>query len=168
MYPEVIPAQYRRLASVRLALSGPAPRAEWIRAMVTLIGWQCRESGVFRWHDSGDLQSLEHLALIVDVADALPWVRFWMPSREAGVLASWIRANGPLPANLNVRQSAALVDHYPNPDRAGNGRTFSAVSTGGELPAGAWQCPAYTQDGECGDCRACWSPDVPLVVYPLH
>jgi hypothetical protein len=173
MYPEVIPAQYRRLATVRTALdaiaTGTDPAdTDWARAMITLIAWYSRTSKVFRWHDSGDLQSVEHLSLIVAVADALPWVRFWIPTREAGVLAAWIRANGVLPANLAVRQSAALVDHFPNPDRAINGRTFSAVAKDAAIPEGAHACPAYRQNGECRSCRACWDSTVPVVVYPLH
>lgn len=168
MYPEVIPAQYRRLTSVRAAMADAAAADDWVRAMVALIGWRERFSRVFRWHDSGDLQSAEHLALIVRVADALPWVRFWIPTREASVIGAWLKANGPLPANLTVRQSAALVDHFPRADRARDGRTFSAVAKSAPIPADAHACPAYRQSGECRDCRACWAPDVPIVVYPLH
>jgi len=91
-----------------------------------------------------------------------------MPSREAAVIAGWIKANGALPSNLNIRQSAALVDYFPNAERAVNGRTFSAVAKSAPIPSDAHQCPAYRQNGECRDCRACWSPDVPVVVYPLR
>lgn len=173
MYPEVIPAQYRRLAKLREALASVAAGTdpmdtEWTRAMITLIAWQSRDSRVFRWHDSGDLQSVDHLRLICAVADALPWVTFWIPTREAGTLAKYIREYGTLPANLTVRQSAALVDHFPNPERATGGRTFSAVAKDAEIPTDAHACPAYRQDGECRDCRACWNADVPIVVYPLH
>jgi hypothetical protein len=161
VFPTVKRAQRRRLAS----LADP----RWTDAMVCLIGWHERKTRVFRWHDSGDLQSVAHLDLIVQVADRLPWVTFWIPTREAAVLRDWITANGPLPANLTVRQSAALIGHFPNPDRAVGGRTFSGVGRKGqEIPAGAHACPAYRQDGHCGDCRACWSPDVPVVIYPLH
>lgn len=168
MYPEVIPAQYRRLETVRAALADPAAADAWVAAMVTVVAWQCRESRVFRWHDSGDLQSVEHLNLIVRVADALPWVRFWIPTRESGVLAAWSKLYGAFPANLNVRQSAALVDHFPNPSRATGGRTFSAVASREAVPADSHACPAYRQDGECRSCRACWDTSVPVVVYPLH
>lgn len=168
MYPEVIPAQYRRLASVQRALASADAADNWVGAMVALIGWRERESKVFRWHDSGDLQSVEHLTLIVRVADALPWIRFWLPTREAGVLGAWLKANGALPANLTVRQSAALVDHFPRADRAQGGRTFSAVAKNAPGPDGAHACPAYRQSGECRSCRACWDADVPVVVYPLH
>jgi hypothetical protein len=168
MYPEVIPAQYRRFATVKRALADDGFRAEWLHAMVTLIAAKSRESRVFRWHDSGDLIDVDHLRLLVDVADALPWVRFWIPTREAATVARYIREDGPLPANFAVRQSAALVDHFPNPERATGGRTFSAVAKNADIPDDAHACPAYRQNGECGSCRACWDPSVPVVVYPLH
>lgn len=161
VFSNVQAAQYRRLASLE------DPR--WVDAMVFLIGWRERDSHVFRWHDSGDLQSVEHLWLICEVADQLPWVEFWLPTREAGILRKWITANGALPANLCVRQSAALVGHFPSSERARNGRTFSAVALPGQqLPEDAWACPAYSQDGRCGSCRACRSTEFPVVVYPLH
>lgn len=168
MYPEVIPAQYRRLGTVRSALANPDDRDRWTLAMVALIAWECRTSHVFRWHDSGDLQSVDHLALIAEVCERTPWVRHWIPTREAKVVATYIREVGPLPTNLNVRQSAALVDHFPNPERARDGRTFSAVAAAKSVPDSAHACPAYRQGGECGSCRACWDPTVPVVVYPLH
>jgi len=124
---------------------------------------------VFRWHDSGDLQGVWHLDLIVAVADRLPWVRFWIPTREFAVLRVWMREHGAFPANLTVRQSAALVGHLPNPAQASGGRVFSGVAhPGQEIPEDVHVCPSRSQGNECGDCRACWSADVPVVIYPLH
>ena len=46
-------------------------KSAWKQAMIELI--QRREkSGVFRWHDSGDLQSSDHLRILFDIAEALP------------------------------------------------------------------------------------------------
>jgi hypothetical protein len=161
VFPNVKVAQLRRLESLE--------DARWCDAMVCAIGWYERRSRVFRWHDSGDLQGVWHLDMIVTVADRLPWVRFWLPTREARVLRDWIAANGPLPANLTVRLSSPLIGVFQNPDRASDGRVFSGVARKGQaLPTGAHACPAYKQAGRCGDCRACWSPDVPIVVYLLH
>lgn len=174
MYPEVFPAQYRRLASVKLALTSEFEAARWVAAMVTLIGWRERESGHFRWHDAGDLippdreLSITHLDLLVRVAEALPWVEFWCPTREARTIRDWITENGPLPANLTMRESVPMVNRYPRTDRD-DGRVFSGVTTEPEnLPDTASLCPAYTQNGECRDCRNCWNSDTPLIVYPLH
>jgi hypothetical protein len=51
-------AQYRRLASIK--------HLHWVRAMVHLIS--SKKSKFFRWHDSGDVQDLKHLAKIFKVA----------------------------------------------------------------------------------------------------
>ena len=57
MYQNTIkPAQFARLDSI----NDPA----WVDAMVALIGFDA----FFRWHDSGDLQSLEHFEKIVLVS----------------------------------------------------------------------------------------------------
>jgi hypothetical protein len=166
IWANVQAAQYRRLASVREAVQYAGAREAWIGAMVASIGWQSRSSRVFRWHDSGDLQSVDHLSLIVDIADRLPWIQFWIPTRERAIVREWCELHGQLPANLTVRESAALVGFFP---RLSDTHTHSAVARKGqELPAGAHGCPAYKQDGQCGECRACWSQDVALVVYPLH
>lgn len=161
MYPKVIPAQYRRLAS----LTDP----KWTDAMVTLIGWKERHTRCFRWHDSGDIQSVEHLARIAEVCERLPWVAFWIPTRETAAIRSYRDEFGPLPANLNVRESAALKGHFQSPERAIGGRTFSAVALKGQpLPDHVTACAAPSQDGFCRDCRACWDPAVPVVAYKLH
>lgn len=168
MYPEVIPAQYRRLSTVRAALTDPDARERWVTGMVALIGWTSRDSRVFRWHDSGDLQSADHLTLIAEVCDRLPWVRFWIPTRESRVVRDWTVANGPLPANLCVRESVALVDHFPRHEDRDDARVFSGAAQHAPVPATAHACPAYRQNGECGECRACWDTDTTLVIYPLH
>jgi hypothetical protein len=64
----------------------------------------------FRWHDSGDLQSLEHLRKIVAVARRLPGVKFWLPTREYQTVEAYRRGYGVMPANLVVRYSAIRID----------------------------------------------------------
>ena len=52
----------------------------WVDAITTLI----HRSGdrYFRWHDSGDVQSVDHLVKIIQVCKNLPQVKFWLPTRE--------------------------------------------------------------------------------------
>ena len=50
-------AQYRRLKSIK--------NPGWVAAMVHLIN--SKKSKFFRWHDSGDVQDLEHLKKIFEV-----------------------------------------------------------------------------------------------------
>lgn len=140
-------AQYRRLES----LSHPC----WVEAMIFLL--HALDVRYFRWHDSGDLQSPSHLGQIVAVALACPDVQFWLPTRERIFVYSWVKSNGPLPANLVVRVSAAMIDGEPP--------AFPNTST---VVTGQASCPAPEQDGECGTCRACWNPEVKNVSYRKH
>jgi len=58
----------------------------------------------FRWHDSGDLQSVEHFRLICDIARATPNTTHWLPTKEPRYV------KGDVPANLIVRVSAPHID----------------------------------------------------------
>lgn len=115
--------------------------------------------GYHRWHDSGDLQSVEHLEKIIEVARRTPLIRHWLPTRELAML----RACGkPIPSNLTIRVSATMID-----GRSPVGWLGSTVHRF-EPPSGAHECPAPRQNHECGSCRACWSRDIALVSYGLH
>lgn len=151
----------RRLAAI------DDPR--WSAAMIVCIADAARvrlakhADAPFRWHDSGDLQSADHLAAIVEIADALPHVDFWIPTREARLVADYLRDIGPFPANLRVRVSMPLVDG-PAPTF----KRFPNVSTVSTFDRdGAHNCPSRFQNGECQSCRACWS-DASWIDYHLH
>jgi hypothetical protein len=100
-------AQYRRLGSIK--------HPYWVRAMVHLL--QSKKSKYFRWHDSGDVQDLKHLAKIFKVASLTPDVKHWMPTREAWVKPYLQYA----PDNLVIRSqyanggpgsSSELAEHF--------------------------------------------------------
>lgn len=134
----------------------------WVSAMVEAI--RSREkSGFFRWFDAGDLQSVKMLRDIVKIANALPDIRFWLPTKEFGFVSKYLEKHGPFPENLNVRLSAYIVDKQgPNLLAEQLGLTTSEVRTEGET------CPAPTQGNKCLDCRACWDKEVKKVVYKKH
>jgi len=138
-------AQYKRLASIR--------SPQWTMAMVHLIS--SKKSKFFRWHDSGDVQDLKHLAKIFKVARLTPDVQHWMPTREAWVKPYLARA----PKNLLIRFSMPMVDQ---PAAASWPHTSTVVSGPGRT------CPAPDQDNACGSCRACWDPSVKNVAYGKH
>ena len=138
-------AQYKRLAATRHPL--------WIRAMAAQIN--SKKSKYFRWHDSGDVQDLKHLAKIFKVCKLTPDVQHWMPTREAWVKPYLARA----PKNLLIRFSMPMVDQ---PAAASWPHTSTVVSGEGRT------CPAPDQDNACGDCRACWDPSVKNVAYGKH
>jgi hypothetical protein len=94
-FPVVKKAQARRLATIT--------REDWAPSMARAIN----KDKYFRWHDSGDIQNVEHFAKIVEVARATPDCLHWLPTREAQIVASY---TGTLPDNLIVRVSAAMVD----------------------------------------------------------
>lgn len=160
VFPNVQGAQYKRLAAIE------DPR--WTDAMVFMI--DRTGDAFFRWHDSGDLQSVDHLSRIMDVCRRTPNVRHWLPTREVRILRDWVKANGrdAVPANLTIRVSAHMVGQVP--PRAPMGLPFSTVSTPNTraLMADAHMCPAPKQGNECGDCRACWDGNVPHVDYAKH
>ena len=137
-------AQYKRLE----AISHP----DWVLAMATLIN--SKKPDVFRWHDSGDVQDVQHLEKIVEVCRLTPSKRHWMPTREA-----WIKDHmEAAPANLVVRFSSPMIDQGPVKSWANT----STVSTKSR------SCPAPDNNNECGDCRACWDPLVKNIEYGKH
>ena len=125
---------------------------DWIDAMVALISGH----EYFRWHDSGDIQSVEHLKRIFEVCKRTPDTKHWMPTREA----RFLRLMDPdiIPSNLIIRMSSHMIDQGPV--------TFwpwtSTVSSSSKT------CPAQDQGNKCRSCRACWDRKVANVTYPKH
>ena len=137
-------AQYKRLEAVKSPL--------WVAAMTILIN--SKKSKWFRWHDSGDVQDLNHLNKIFDVCRLTPSIKHWMPTREAWIKEHVSRA----PDNLIIRFSMPMIDQ----PAAGSWPNTSTVVTSGAT------CPAPSQGGKCGNCRQCWDPAVKVVSYGKH
>ena len=137
-------AQYKRLKAIA--------HPQWVEAMATLIN--SKKPDVFRWHDSGDVQDVQHLEKIFEVCRLTPSKRHWMPTREAWIKDHMHKA----PANLVVRFSSPMVDQGPVKSWANT----STVSTKSR------SCPAPDQDNACGSCRACWDPLVKNIEYGKH
>lgn len=140
----------------------------WSEAIATVLRRRAgnKNGDVFRWHDSGDLQSVLHLWRIVQVANLSPDVRHWIPTREYRIVADYRREYGDLsiPGNLSIRMSAHMVGGFAPSFTAP--LTVSTVSSG-EM-SGAHECPARFQGNECKACRACWDQSVAHVNYHLH
>lgn len=160
------PAQFARLDAINQALESADNSKLWISSMVALIG----NDQYFRWHDSGDLQNVHHLSLIVHVAMQTPNCQHWLPTREYGMVKHWIKVFGAhcLPENLMIRLSAMYPDQPVKMPASLQGIaniTTSNVHTHGK-PVHGTRCAAPDQNGECRDCRVCWSNSV--VSYELH
>lgn len=141
--------------------------SRWTAAMVKAI----RNTGnrYFRWHDSGDLQSVNHFRNIVEVARHTPEVRHWLPTREYAIVRRFLASGGTIPANLIVRASAAMMDATAPADFHHTSEVAMTDEYSAKREAeGVVKCIAYTQGGKCLDCRACWSSEVQTVIYPKH
>ncbi len=145
-FPNVREAMDKRLA----ALTDP----RWVDAMVTLITGE----PWFRWHDSGDIQSPEHLKNIFEVCKRTPGTRHWMPTREVKFLKFMDPAT--VPPNLIIRISSHMINQGP----VKHWPWTSTVSTDAQDRT----CPAPDQGNQCGSCRACWSRDTDNICYGKH
>ena len=146
-FPDIMKAQYKRLASISSPL--------WVEAMAVVINSKAvSQHEVFRWHDAGDVQDLDHLEKIFEVCRLTPTVQHWMPTREA-----WIKEHlSSCPDNLIIRLSMTMIDQ----EAAGTWGNTSTVVTKNAT------CPAPTQGGQCNTCRACWNPDIKNIAYGKH
>ena len=137
-------AQYRRLAAIYTA--------PWVQAMAHLIN--SKKPEVFRWHDSGDVQDLEHLNKIYEVCRLTPGKRHWMPTREAWIKDHIDRA----PSNLVIRFSAPMIDQAAPASWPNTSTVVTAQAT----------CPAPHQGNQCKDCRNCWNKEIKNISYGQH
>lgn len=162
--PSVKKGHENRTDAVLNAMDDWLLRTDWINAMTALI--QRRYEGAseryFRWHDSGDIQSYNHLTMLVQVARNIPDIQFWIPTKEKSIVLHYLRKHGEFPKNLVVRVSSAMIDAPPM-----RGFTLTSTVHKNEEPVGH-VCPAPQQNGECGKCRACWSHEVSNVSYHKH
>jgi hypothetical protein len=96
-------------------------------------------------------------------------LRHWLPTREYGVVAQFVREGGEVPPNLTIRLSAHWNDRLPELPAELAGFPISTTHTSepprSERPTVV--CRAATRENRCGGCRACWSR-VARVSYPLH
>jgi hypothetical protein len=145
-FPNVKKAMDRRLA----ALQDP----RWVSGMIALI----KGRPVFRWHDSGDIQSAQHLKNIFEVCKQTQQTRHWLPTREA----QFLKFLDPdvVPKNLKI----VFSDHMNDQAR---GVTFWPYTSGVSTKGGV-TCPAPKQGNQCQSCRACWDRDVKRVIYGKH
>jgi hypothetical protein len=145
-FPNVKDALSRRLESI----TDP----QWVKAMAVLI----KGKKHFRWHDSGDIQSVDHLKKIFQICDLTPDTNHWLPTQERQFLPL---PGSKIPKNLVIRLSNAKNDTKP-------GNAWTHWSTVVTKPRPGRVCPAPKQGNECGSCRACWSKDVKEVQYKIH
>jgi hypothetical protein len=137
-------------------------RKDWVQDMVSELD----NDRYFRWFDSGDMYDLRLAEKILEVMTQTPWVKHWLPTRmhKFPKFAQVIADMESLP-NVVVRLSSDSIQ----------GETIQGATTSTIIPvddeiqyASYTICKAYTRDGKCGSCRACWSKDTSVVAYPAH
>lgn len=138
----------------------------WVMAMITAL--KNKKVRFFRWHDSGDLQSVNHLKKIIKVAEGVPDMLFWLPTKEYNILRDYFKTTDYVPPNLCIRLSATMIDsgrvalpEYWPVEVA----TCSVHDKKGPI---GFECEAYERNGKCGECRTCWDYNVRNVSYRRH
>jgi len=134
----------------------------WVADMIAAIS-RVEQSGFFRWHDSGDLQSVAHLSRIVAICQGTPEIRHWLPTREYATVRKFLEGGGTIPSNLTVRFSALMIEG-PAPESLAR-RLGVQVSGASES---AYSCPASKQGNICGSCRKCWDRTEFNISYKVH
>ncbi len=136
----------------------------WVSRMVQGIG----DDPYFRWFDSGDAYHPALIAKIREVVEKTPNTKHWMPTRSHKVPRLKILLDKMQEEcdNINIRYSSDSVDGTFQ--QGVNGSTIIAEDKKATLPSDVHVCPAYQQGGKCGNCRSCWSREVPVVAYVAH
>jgi len=135
-------------------------RSEWVDDMVAELD----NDRYFRWFDSGDIYDVRLAFKILEVMKRTPWCNHWLPTRmhKFSKFGSVLAEMSALP-NVVVRLSSDSItgDTVKGPQT-------STIATLDNVPGDALVCEAYSREGKCGPCRACWSKDVALVCYIGH
>jgi hypothetical protein len=156
--------KFKNLMAAFKKRSNSITSSKWIQAMVFQIKHYCKDNqNYFRFHDTGDVQSLQHFKDIMEIARQTPDVHYWLPTREVEIIKKADKEGLVPPSNLMVRVSSHMVGQKP----------FSNLPKWCTTSTVDWEkatdnCPAYKQGGQCGDCRNCWDKNVQNVNYPEH
>lgn len=150
---------------------------DWKSSFISLFKSKLKrlsaEKRFFRWFTSGDIQSIEMLVAMVEIAKAIPEIQFWLPTKEHGIVREYKAIYGEFPANLNVRISMFMVNQEPS-----NGLglpTSTVINTPSDMSDKHQNlCKASLEqfngqsEVNCGDCRKCWDKNVQNVTYLYH
>ena len=149
---------YIRFPAVQKAMERRAQslvHESWIPAMVA----QIKRHRWFRWHDSGDLQSVQHLKNIFEVCKLTPDTRHWLPTREARFLN--LMDPAVVPKNLKIVLSDHMNDQATPP-------SWWPYTSGVTTKHGTVTCPSSSQGNKCRSCRKCWDRRTKRVIYGKH
>lgn len=134
-------------------------REDWVDDMVTELD----NDRYFRWFDSGDVYHPALAEKIYMVMVRTPWIKHWLPTRSYKLtkIKPWLDKMKELP-NVMVRFSSDSISGNYGPEHG------STIVPSVDTVTNATICQAYSRDGKCGSCRACWDKNVTVVAYPAH
>ena len=135
-------------------------RDSWVSDMVQELD----NDRYFRWFDSGDIYDVRLARKILEVCEATPWVKHWIPTRmhKFPKFTLVLQRLQSLP-NVVLRLSSDSIM-----GETIEGPTTSTIATLEDAPKGSYICEAYTRGGKCDTCRACWDKSVSVVTYIGH
>ena len=135
-------------------------RDTWVADMIQELD----NDRYFRWFDSGDIYDVRLARKILEVCEATPWVKHWIPTRmhKFPKFTLVLQRLQSLP-NVVLRLSSDSII-----GETIEGPTTSTIATLEDAPKGSFVCEAYTRGGKCDKCRACWDKGVSVVTYIGH
>jgi hypothetical protein len=136
-------------------------RTGWVDDMVKELD----SDRYFRWFDSGDIYTLALAEKILEVMKRTPWVKHWLPTRmhKFPKFALVLREMQALP-NVSVRFSSDSVQGEYIKGLHGS----VIIPTPDDVKKSMTLCEAYSHEGKCNGCRACYDKKVKLIAYPAH
>jgi Gene product 88 len=136
-------------------------RDDWADDMVAALAKETH----FRWFDSGDMFSVKLARKMLDVMRRTPWCKHWLPTRmhKFSKFQAIIRDMQSL-FNVMVRPSSDDIDGTYTAGIHGS----TIIPNADDAPTGVTVCGAYSREGKCGPCRACWDKTVAVIAYPAH
>ena len=136
-------------------------RLDWADDMVEAL----QNDRFFRWFDSGDMYTLGLAEKILDVMIRTPWCKHWLPTRmhKFPKFALVLREMQSL-KNVSVRFSSDSVTGQYTKGLHGS----VIIPSPEDVKKGMKLCEAYSHDGKCKGCRACYDKKVKVIAYPAH
>jgi len=124
----------------------------------------------FRWFDSGDIFSIEFLKALIEICQKTPNTIHWIPT------TTWNYPDKEFLALLQVLQALPNVRL-----RASNEGSIPTLPKGlyplqsvvvkeikEKSTKELFYCPASKQSGKCGNCNACYNPNISTIAYLEH
>lgn len=159
--PHVRNAFAVRYAWVLACMATDAGFDSFVETLVSAILADGRQ--YFRIHESGDFFNARYVRAWIAIAQRLPQVQFWAPTRayHGGLARTILPALAELNAlpNVTVRPSALAISE--------DAPVVPGLSAGTGVKSDGFNCPASSQGNACRECRQCWDKTTP-VYYHLH